>query len=306
LKAFVVAAHELHFARAAERIYISPSSMSEIIRRLELELGTALFARTTRRISLTDAGAELLQRAEEILELVDQATSAVRATAEGTSGRIIVGVTPPAAPVLAPHLAREFASASPDVLVEIRRLWLPDLSSALLAGAVDVAITCATLATDSPAIGTAEIGSEPLLIGVRSEHPLAALRSIDLRLLADQTLGIHAAHLFPAWHAAQREILLEAGLTPPMAELHDADLTARGWTHQTEIDWIMLIGSFLGGQEQTTVRPAGPAQSVPFTICWKAGAGARPLVQRFVQSSLDAGLPANWIRPTGSSSPNVH
>jgi DNA-binding transcriptional LysR family regulator len=64
LRAFVVAARELHFARAAEQLHVSPSRISELIRLLELELGTSLFICTTRRTALTDAGVELLERAQ--------------------------------------------------------------------------------------------------------------------------------------------------------------------------------------------------------------------------------------------------
>ncbi len=62
LKAFLAVAEELHFARAAARLYVQPSTLSEQIRRLEFELATPLFVRTTRRVELTEAGGLLLER----------------------------------------------------------------------------------------------------------------------------------------------------------------------------------------------------------------------------------------------------
>ena len=63
LEAFVSVATELHFGRAAERLHVSAPTLSELIRRLERELGTPLFTRTTRRVAMTSAGEELLARA---------------------------------------------------------------------------------------------------------------------------------------------------------------------------------------------------------------------------------------------------
>jgi DNA-binding transcriptional LysR family regulator len=69
LEAFVAVANELHFGRAAERLHLAAPTLSELIRRLERELGTPLFTRTTRRVALTSAGAELLARSKVILEV---------------------------------------------------------------------------------------------------------------------------------------------------------------------------------------------------------------------------------------------
>lgn len=70
LEAFVAVATELHFGRAADRLHIAAPTLSELIRRLERELGTPLLTRTTRRVALTSAGAELLSRSKVILDEV--------------------------------------------------------------------------------------------------------------------------------------------------------------------------------------------------------------------------------------------
>ena len=83
LEAFVVLATELHFGRAAEKLYMGQPALSEMIRRLERELGTPLFTRTTRRVTLTPAGEELLNRSKAILDDVAAAVAAVRRVAGG-------------------------------------------------------------------------------------------------------------------------------------------------------------------------------------------------------------------------------
>jgi DNA-binding transcriptional LysR family regulator len=294
LRAFVAAAQDLHFARAAGRLNMSPASMTDLIRKLEAELGTPLFTRTTRRVVLTDAGRELLGRAETILELVAQAATAVDAVARGDGGTVRLGITPLAGPVIAPHLARRFTDSRAGLSVDIQRMWLPALGAALVAGTIDVALTCGALGTAIPRVTTIEIGSEQLLIGLRPGHPLAAEATVDPRQLAEMTLGLHPVHLFPAWHAAQRRILSAVGITPPIVELEDADLTARRWTHQGHVDWVMLISSLLPGHEGTVVRPA-PGHTVPFTLSWSTEPVVRPVVQRFIDSSLAVRPPDGWI-----------
>ena len=73
LRYFVAAAEELHFTRAAERLYVAQQALSRNIRRLESQLGVDLFVRTTRRVTLTAEGERFLVRAREILALHDAA-----------------------------------------------------------------------------------------------------------------------------------------------------------------------------------------------------------------------------------------
>jgi len=101
LEAFVAVATELHFGRAAERLHIAAPTLSELIRRLERELGTPLFTRTTRRVAITSAGAELLTRSKVILDEIADAKAAMRRVAGGEAGTVRLGITPPASPVLA-------------------------------------------------------------------------------------------------------------------------------------------------------------------------------------------------------------
>jgi DNA-binding transcriptional LysR family regulator len=173
-------------------------------------------------------------------------------------------------------------------------MWLPMLGAALEAGTIDAALTCGDLAVRTSAITTVEIGAQPLLIGLRPGHRLAGDDVIDLRLLGDRPLGLHPAQLFPAWHGAQRQILADAGLAPPTVELEDTDLSARLWTRQPEVEWIMLIASLLAGHPNTVTRPAA-AGAVPFTLSWLAQPSPRAVVRRFIECCRAAELPPGWI-----------
>ena len=293
LRAFVTVATELHFAHAAEQLYLSPITLSDVIRRLEDELRTPLFIRTTRRVELTAAGDELLERARSILDDVEAAERAVRLIADGETGSIRLAVTPPAAPVLAPHLVEWLAGVAPLVRVEVRRMWLPDLISALEAGNVDVGITCGRITTPDE-ITSEDLCSERLLVGLRPSHPLANQKAVALVDLADKTLGVSSEQLFPAWVRSQLQALETANVSPPTVELDDTDLTASRWIHQPQVDWILLISSLCSTHVDTAIRPVTPAQHIPFTLHWKPTRNRAPAVRRFVEATLAADPPPGW------------
>jgi DNA-binding transcriptional LysR family regulator len=293
LEAFTALAAELHFGRAAEQLNIAAPSLSELIRRLERELGTPLFTRTTRQVVLTSAGAELLTRSKVILDEVAAAKAAVRRVAGGEAGTVRLGVTPPVAPVLAPHLISLFAAQAPQVTIELQRMWLPKLLEALSAGDIDVALTCG-LVPEAAGIVTEVFCAEPLAVGLRPGHRLAGRDTVVLSELAREVLGSAPEALFPAWAQVQRKALETAGIAPPTIDLADTDLAALRWADQRDVDWILLIPSLAIAHTQTVIRPVAPRQLVPFTLQWNPSRARASAVARFVHCALAADLPPGW------------
>ena len=301
LEAFAAVAAELHFGHAAEKLHIGQPTLSDLIRRLERELGTPLFTRTTRRVVLTGAGGELQARAKVILQEVAAATAAVKRVADGDAGTVRVGISPPVAPVLAPHLCDAFAEEAPGVKVVLKRMWLPDLAAAVSDGTVDVAITCGIIPEPVGAV-TEVFAAEPLLVGLRTGHRLAGRDSVHLSDLADDVLGRTSEALFPAWALCQRQALETAGLQPRASMvLEDTDLAATRWHEQPDIDWIMLIGSLAAahGTAATVIKPVEPLLLVPFTLQWSPDRAQSAAVARFVRTVLAADLPAGWVTQPG-------
>ncbi len=286
-------ASELHFGRAAEKLFIGQPTLSDLIRRLERELGTPLLTRTTRRVALTEAGAELLRRSQPILGDLAAAAAAVQKIASGDVGTVRLGLTPPVAPVLAPHLRASFARATPQVEVNVSQLWLPALVQAVADGTVDVAITCGLL-EERTGLVTTVFCSQPLLVGLRADHRLARQEKVRLADLAHDTLGASAETLFPAWAIVQRRALAAAGIQPPQAPLADTDLAATRWAAQRDVDWIMLIGSLTAGHTDTVIRPVDPPYHVPFSLRWNPARAQSPAVAAFVDHALSAPVPPGW------------
>src|SRR3954453_15467953 len=82
LRAFLTVADELHFTRAAARLYVAQQALSRDIRRLERELGVALFVRTTRQVALTADGERLLPYARQVLAAHEELAAAFRPSPE--------------------------------------------------------------------------------------------------------------------------------------------------------------------------------------------------------------------------------
>lgn len=114
LECFIAVAEELHFRRAAERLYLANAAVSQQIRALEKELGTCLFERTTRRVRLTPSGALLLDRARTILSDLENLRSLPASVAAPPPGQLRCYYHPSVGPLMA-RLTRAFTAVHPEV-----------------------------------------------------------------------------------------------------------------------------------------------------------------------------------------------
>lgn len=287
-------ATELHFGRAAARLQLGQPTVSELVRRLEREVGVQLLDRTTRRVGLTAAGADMLERSRRILDDVEAARSAMHGWQLGGTGILRLGITPPAAPVLGPHLVSVLRREIPLVRVEVHRMWLPALSAAIAAGDVDVAVSCGDPQPAATAVRGRDLWGEPLLVGVRPGHRLAGRERIALVELEQEVLGRARESLFPAWARAQDQALAHARTNPRSVELEDTDLGAGRWVDQSEVDWVLLTPSLAGPHHETVFRPVEPHQVVPFTLQWRSGEPRHAAIGRSIAVLMQAGPPPGW------------
>ncbi|MCX2713607.1 LysR family transcriptional regulator [Mycolicibacterium sp. J2] len=295
LDAFVAVATELHFGRAAVRLHIGQPTLSDLVRRLEREVGATLLTRTSRRVSLTNAGAEMLERARLILDQAGAAVAAMHQWADGDVGIVRLGIAPPVAPVLAPHLVAALHADAPGVELQVRRMWPFDLERAIADDTIDVAITCGPVPAMTGVVSAVYCG-EPWMVGLRTGHRLTGRDAVVLSDLGAETLGMHSEALFPAWTEAQKRALRVAGVRPTIVELADTDLSAWKWPAQSDVDWILTTASLAVSDLAATIRPVTPQQAVPFILHWAPGRATNPAVGRFVRLALDGDLPPGMVR----------
>lgn len=138
LRYFVAVAEALNFGRAARQLTISQPPLSRQIRALEDELGTPLFARTRRAVTLTTAGSVLLPEARRLLREADALKEGARQLASGEAGTVALGFISVAAYNILPTLVPEFRRRHPGLKLALQEGATDALLSALGQGEIDV------------------------------------------------------------------------------------------------------------------------------------------------------------------------
>jgi len=184
LRYFVAVAEELHFTRAAERMYIAQPALSEQIRRLEAELGVELLRRTTRKVELTAAGEEFLARARRILAEADEALAEASRAARGETGSIRVATGATAGLQLVPAVLRAFREARPRVHIDLRQIDWQHYSGGPEDGAVDAAFVW--LPYEHPDLSFAALHEEPRVAALEEGHPLAGQAELQVEQILDE------------------------------------------------------------------------------------------------------------------------
>jgi DNA-binding transcriptional LysR family regulator len=186
LRSFVVLAEELSFTRAADRLHVAQQALSSQISRLEQALGLVLFERSTRRVSLTPAGARLLEGARTALTMLDDAVRTARAEGWGSTAPLKVGFLETAALELTAPIVAAFRLRRPEITLELVGTDYTDPTCGLPAGRCDVALV--RLPLGAPGISTETVFTEALTLCVPASHPLATRSSITLAEAVEQPL----------------------------------------------------------------------------------------------------------------------
>jgi DNA-binding transcriptional LysR family regulator len=140
LNSFAVLAKELHFGRASNRVFLSQPALSKQIRRLEDKVGGALFARTRRKVELTEAGRVLLPYAEKVLREAAQALSASQRAAQGLAGTLRIGFGIASVFEIVPRTVVRFRKAFPLVGLQMQDMTTPSQIESLVDGRIDIGI----------------------------------------------------------------------------------------------------------------------------------------------------------------------
>jgi DNA-binding transcriptional LysR family regulator len=216
LAVFVAVAEEGSFTRAADRLHVVQSAVSAGVRNLERDLGARLFDRSTHKVALSDAGRALLPEARATLAAAAAARDAVDAVSGGVRGTIVLGnlqAQGMRAIDFAGVLA-EFRSEHPAVEIQIRQGGSLEMTTKVREGQLDLAFV-ALPDQRFPGVELVPLASEPIVLAVAADHPLAARNRVELAALGAETIVD-----FPAgWgiRMANDRAFAAAGLTRTIA-----------------------------------------------------------------------------------------
>jgi DNA-binding transcriptional LysR family regulator len=187
LSYFLAVAEERQFTRAATRVSVAQPAVSAQIRRLERELGQALFHRDQRAVRLTAAGEALLPHARAALAAADRGRDEVASLRGLLHGRLRVGVAGPVDHRFAEALG-DFHRAHPAVEISLTQEHNEPLLEAVARGDVDAAIVGVGAQPLPPRIRTRVVATEPLVLAVRRGDPLSRRKTVGLAQLRQQPM----------------------------------------------------------------------------------------------------------------------
>ncbi|MGW7055342.1 LysR family transcriptional regulator [Streptomyces sp. NPDC054887] len=269
LRAFEAVAEDLHFTRAAARLYTAQQALSRDVRRLERELGSELFVRSTRSVSLTADGERLLPYARRVLAAYD----ALAAAWTPDERPLVVDVG--AHVGTAYQVLQAARSAAPDVEFVARfHSGLTGAAAAILAGRLDV--SSGRVAGIDPALldqlEHRPVRFERMAVLLADDHPLAALDEVPLDALAGETLYAAAGNPATAeWTDLAERLFAGRGIevAAPFPEIEGAEefvrfIGKRRWSVLASTEFIAVPGMEL--------RPiVDPVPLSPISLVWRKG-----------------------------------
>jgi DNA-binding transcriptional LysR family regulator len=263
LRCFKTVAEERHFARAAEKLYLSQPTVSKAIQRLERSIGKKLFDRSTSPVVLTPTGEELYVAVSDALARLDQAYAAI----SQTHGTFRIGYSPD----LGPTLIAEAIAVAHQRFPELRIQWAarrsPEQVEALRSGALDIGIGWGPDMEND--FSNLVLGHTGFAVLVRQDHALASRAAVALHDLRSETIimwqgsrnpGVSSA-VVTTLHRAGINSILEAfegvdDIASQVIERHGVGLVSSGYARERQVPgtrWLPVLA---------------PVPDMPLVMAW--------------------------------------
>lgn len=216
LRYFLAVAETLHFGRAAKKLGMAQPPLSQQIRRLETLLGTPLFERTTRGVSLTAAGAVLRERAHSTMARLEDDLEQTRRIARGEEGRLAVGFSGSVMFTGLPAAIQRYRRAHPRVEVQLREMWTAEQLPALADGSIDVGFL--RDGERRPELAILPLLRERFYAALPADHTLRRQRTVDMASLKDEPFVLFSRRHGDLAYERTVRCCLDAGFQPRIVQ----------------------------------------------------------------------------------------
>jgi len=218
MRYFLAVAEELNFTRAAARLGIGQSPLSQQIKDLERELDVILLHRVPYGAELTDAGSAFLEECRRTLAAAECAVVAAQRASRGELGSLRIGFTSSAHfNRLVPDAIRDFTRRFPDVTLSLEEANTVKLVELLNSGAVDVILSHSVI-DDDGRLHSVDLTQEPLVVVLPADHELASKDQVALIELADELFVMKPRQVGPELYRTVLAACEKAGFRPKMGQ----------------------------------------------------------------------------------------
>jgi len=217
MRVFVAVAEELHFGRAAIRLHLTQPAVSGHVRQLERELGVRLLERSTRHVTLTDAGASFLADARRIITRADAATTSVRCWRDGASPRLRVGYARDGFPDALPLALARMAATAESPPIQLISAQPEDLIAQVRDQTLDAAIVSLPAPVDG--LRVEPLSHEDAAVAVNAGQLDARHDEIALEVVAQGIVLTRPRRTNPGFHDAVLAAFRTAGIPSPLLEV---------------------------------------------------------------------------------------
>jgi LysR family transcriptional regulator, hydrogen peroxide-inducible genes activator len=298
LRYVVALADAKHFGHAAEACFVSQSTLSTQIKKLEDYLGVALFDRSLKSVTLTPAGSEIVDSARRIIEESNRICELSKQSKDPMVRAIHLGVIPTLGPYYLPHALPLIHEHFPKLRLLLREEMTPHVLAHLIEGKLDAGLLALPLPVDDPSMETVALFSEPFLAAVPSDSPLAKEKEVHIDQL------VHAGlFLLEEGHCLRNQALEACNLS----ELDNEEIRATSLETLRQMVamglGVTLIPALAGMQShdlgtRVALRPlASPGASRTIGLVWRRRSPLAPTMENLANFLKDS-LPPDTSLPT--------
>ncbi|MGW6913045.1 LysR family transcriptional regulator [Kitasatospora sp. NPDC054939] len=288
LRYFLTVAEELHFGRAAERLHIVQSAVSQQLRRLERELGTELFTRSTRVVRLTEAGHRLLPYARDMLALQTRAHEAIHELCAEQAATVRLGTSSGLGARLDAVLTA-FTRRAGHTRIELVTGSTGERLAQVRAGNLDAALLRGERA--DPELEFLPLWQDALVAALPADHQLAEQETVALARLADLPLRISRRSRNPALHDLVMRSCRAAGYTPALGPEFTNDQDTLAAIAHGEPSWTVFYAAHAGQLPLPGVafRPLTDPEPVMGTCLAVRSGPPRAALRALIEACHEAG-----------------